>query len=73
MSVHDLVTGCLVYLAIGAALWVVLEGLGVVRASLTARPVRSSFAMGVVIVMVIVGWPVFVALWLIGMMRRPAR
>jgi len=69
ISAHDLVTGTLVYLSIGSGLWVVLDGLGIIDNSFSARTSASRRAMVLATLMMILAWPWFVALWVRGMWR----
>lgn len=70
MSADDLITPALVYLSIGAVLWLVLDGLGIIDNTFATRAQASSRAMVLATLMMIVGWPVFVFNWLKGMWGR---
>jgi hypothetical protein len=63
----------LIYLSIGALIWLVLDGLGLVRAGYLASRARAEASPGVAMVfatlMVIVLWPWLVFTWLKGMAR----
>ena len=73
MSVHTLVTCGLVYLEIGALIWLALYGLGIVHASYAASRARGAASPGSALVLatvlMIVQWPRFVFLWVKGMAR----
>jgi hypothetical protein len=69
MSAHDLITASLVYLSIGSAIWVVLDGLGIIENTFIERAAPSGRAMVLATLMMIVGWPWFVAAWINGMRR----
>lgn len=73
---HALVTLLLWWLLVGAVIWMVLDGLGIVRESVEVRRAagRSATTAGVVLatLLVIIAWPAFVFVWAKGM-RRPAR
>jgi hypothetical protein len=73
MSVHDLVTGCLVYLAIGSLLWSMLHASGLIDQvshswALRGRPI-GRLAFSIAIVMVIVAWPRFVVAFVKSVVR----
>lgn len=70
MSIHDLVTGTLVYLSIGSGLWLVLDGLGVIDNTFAARAQASRRAMVLATAMMMVMWPWFVFSWVKGMVAR---
>ena len=63
----------LVYLSIGAMIWLLLDGLGLVRAGYLASRARAEASPGGALVlatlMVIVLWPRLVFMWLKGMAR----
>lgn len=63
----------LVYLSIGALIWLVIERLGIVRQTYDAAVARGEprTKTGTVMAtaMVIVGWPRFVWMWVKGMAR----
>lgn len=67
MSAHDFVTCGLVYLSGGSLIWLVLDGLGIIGNTFVARPSSSARALVLASLMMIVGWPVFVARWVRGM------
>jgi hypothetical protein len=73
---HTLVTAALWYLFVGAVIWMVLDGLGIPKASVVARRAagRAVTTRGVVMatLLVIVAWPRFVWVWARGM-RRASR
>lgn len=69
ISAHNLVTCTLVYLSVGSLIWLVLDGLGIIENSFVEHPQRSSRALVFATVMMIVGWPKFVAAWIIGMRK----
>ena len=64
MTGRDLVTGGLVYVAIGALIWLVLDGLGVIRNTYLKRAARgerpSTAGMVLATLLLILTWPVFV-------------
>jgi hypothetical protein len=70
-SSHDLVTAALIYLSIGAVLWMVLDALGIIQTGLFARASAGIPSSGGAIVlatlMMIVLWPAFVWWWIKGM------
>jgi hypothetical protein len=63
----DLLFPCaLVYLSIGSVIWIVLDLLGVIG---TAFKPQVPGAIVLATLMMIVGWPLFVAWWVRGMVR----
>lgn len=73
MSVHGVVTCSLVYLSIGAAIWLALDCLGVINSSFIAarsgaKP-SSPQALVLASAMLILAWPLFVFIWVKGMAR----
>lgn len=70
-SSHDLVTAILVYLAIGASIWMVIYSKGFVHAALRSR---SLLAVSFASVAVILFWPSIVAVaFRASFARRPRR
>jgi hypothetical protein len=67
LSSDDLVTISLVYLSIGAVLWLVLDGLGMIDIShhKDGRPMRNPAAV-IAAVSMIVQWPRFAWVWIKG-------
>jgi hypothetical protein len=70
LSSDDLVTCTLVYLSIGAVLWMLLDGLGIIDISHhnDGRPMRKPAAV-IAAVSMIVQWPRFVWHWIKGARR----
>jgi hypothetical protein len=73
MSAHGVVTCSLVYLSIGALIWLLLDCLGVINSSFTAarsgaKP-SSPQALVLATAMMIAAWPLFVFVWVKGMAR----
>jgi uncharacterized membrane protein YdjX (TVP38/TMEM64 family) len=70
LSAHDIVTCILIYLAIGAVLWMLLDGLGFVRAQILDWNARgkklSALSFFLAILLVVVAWPKFVWVMLRG-------
>lgn len=65
-----MITFAQIYLSIGAALWALLDGAGVVQTTYAATPLRSrKAAMVLATLMMIAGWPVFVHGWVKGMLE----
>jgi hypothetical protein len=68
-----IVTFTLWYLFVGAVIWMVLDGLGIPKASVVARRAagRPVTTRGVVMatLLVIVAWPRFVFVWVKGLRR----
>lgn len=65
-----MVTFALVYLSIGALLWALLDGAGVVQSQFDNTPERSrKLAMVLATLMMIGGWPVFLHRWMRGMLE----
>lgn len=73
ISLHDLVTVCLVYLIIGSLIWLVLDGLGIIGNTFVERPSASFRSLVLASAMMILGWPVFVLSWVMGMLRGQVR
>lgn len=69
MSFDGLVTAMLIYLSIGAVIWLVLDGLGIIDNTFAARTRTSAQAMVLATLMMIAAWPCFVFSWLNGMRR----
>ena len=70
MNYPNLITFLMVYLSIGASLWALLDGAGVVQTRFAAAPLRSrSLAMVLATLMMIGSWPVFVHRWVKGMLE----
>lgn len=67
MSLHDLVTACLVYLSVGSLIWLLLDGLGIIDNTFAARSNATARAMVLATLMMIVAWPLFVFTWIKGM------
>lgn len=67
-----IVTTCLIYLSVGSMIWLILDGLGIINNTFDARHHSSKRAMVLATLMMIAGWPVFVAAWLRGMWRLRA-
>jgi hypothetical protein len=61
--------GTMVYLSIGAVIWLVLDRLGIVAGTLVSRPDAPPRSLVLASLMTILAWPVFVASWLRGMWR----
>lgn len=64
----------LIWLMIGSLIWVFIDGLGVIENTFVARarsgrPMTKN-AMVLATLMMIVGWPVFIWSWVLGMWRR---
>lgn len=69
ITAHDIVTAILIYLSIGAVCWLVLDGLGVITNTFASRPKATAVGMVLASVMMIVIWPKFVYVWLVGAWR----
>lgn len=64
-----MMTPAMIYASIGAVLWLVLDGLGIIDNTFAARNRVSARAMVMATVMMIALWPWFVWSWLKGMWR----
>ena len=64
MTIHNLVTGSLIYIAIGALVWCLIDGLGVIRNTYLKRAARgerpSTAGMVLATLLLILTWPRFV-------------
>jgi hypothetical protein len=65
-----LVTCALVYLLVGSLIWLFLDWAGIVKSSYRARLARGEpttwGGLTLATVFVIVGWPMFVSMWIKG-------